>query len=85
MRILKGKSRRTLIFSIISVALIIIFLAGNLLFSYFGGLSGAYIDLTERGIYTLTGKMVDECAFLNDLADGEKVKMLTPHVTTPKR
>lgn len=72
MKILKGKSRRTLIFTAITVAVIIAATVINLLLSYFGTLNTVYIDLTERGIYSLTDRMVEECAFVDELDDGEK-------------
>ena len=72
MKILKGKSKRTLIFSVITVAVLIFALAANLLLSYFGGLNTLYLDLTERGIYSLSDKMVKECGFVDELADEDK-------------
>lgn len=75
MKILKGKSRRTVVFTVITAVSIIVLLTLNILLSYFGGLNNFYIDLTERGIYTLTDKMVDECAFVDELEGDKKVKI----------
>lgn len=79
MKILKGKSRRTVIFTVITVALIIIAIALNALLTYFGGLNTLYADVTERGIYSLSGKMVEECAFIDELGetDGDKCVKVT--------
>ncbi len=77
MKILKGKSRRTLIFTAITVAVIIAAIVINLLLSYFGTQNTVYIDLTERGIYSLTDRMVEECAFVDELDDGEKKVKVT--------
>ena len=76
MKILKGKSRRTLIFAAITVAVLVFALLANLL-SYFGRINTLYIDLTERGIYSLTDKMVKECGFVSELADEDKKIKIT--------
>ena len=79
MRILKGKSRRTVIFSAITAGLLLILLCANILFTYFGAIYSSYIDLTDEGLYTLTDKMIDECAFVDELGktDGEKSVKIT--------
>ena len=79
MKILKGKSKRTVIFTVITIVSIAVLLASNVLLSYFGGLNNFYIDLTERGIYTMTDKMADECAFVDELGetDGDKCVKIT--------
>lgn len=77
MKVLKGKSRRTLFFSIVTVAVLIFAFAINLLLSYFGGINTVYLDLTERGIYSLTDKMVEECGFINELSDKDKRLTIT--------
>ena len=75
MKKVKGKSRRTRIFSIITVALIAVLIGLNLLLSVVGQKSSVYIDLTPEGLYSVTDKMVDECKFIDDL-DGQKVKII---------
>lgn len=77
MKILKGKSRRTLIFAAITVAVLVFALLANLLLSYFGGINTFYLDLTEKGIYSLTDRMVEECSFIDELADGDKKVTVT--------
>ena len=77
MKILKGKSRRTLIFAAITAAVLLFALLANLLLSYFGGINTLYIDLTERGIYSLTDRMVEECGFVNELTDENKKIKIT--------
>ena len=82
MKILKGKSKRTLIFAAITVAVLVFALLANLLLSYFGGINTLYIDLTERGIYSLTDKMVEECGFIDELSDADK-KITVTFCTDP--
>ena len=79
MKILKGKSKRAIVFSIITIALIIVLLSVNVLATYYGGLTNAYLDLTPEGIYTLTAKMKEECSFVDELGktDGEKCVKIT--------
>ncbi|MBO5945451.1 MAG: Gldg family protein [Clostridia bacterium] len=79
MRIIKGKSKRSLIFYAITAALVLILLCANILFTYFGAIYSSYIDLTDEGLYTLTDKMIEECAFVDELGknDGDKAVEIT--------
>ena len=79
MRILKGKSRRSIIFGAITAATIIILLALNLLLSYFGRHNTMFMDMTPEGLYTLSDRMVEECAFIDELgeSDGDKTVKIT--------
>lgn len=79
MKIIKGKSKRTVIFSVITVLAVLLLLAANMLMTYFGLNKAMYVDLTPEGLYTLTDAMVRECAFIDELgkADGEKEVKVT--------
>lgn len=79
MRIFKGKSKRTAVFSIITVAVIVILLALNLLLSYFSLPANMYMDMTPEGLFTLTDAMKSECAFVDELGkdDGDKSVKIT--------
>ena len=79
MRIFKGKSKRTVIFSVITVGVIVVLLGANLALSLIGGGRNWFIDTTPEGLYSLTGKMVDECAFVDELGktDGDKCVKIT--------
>ena len=70
MNILKGKSTRTKIFTVITVAIIILAIALSLVLGYFGLHNTLFLDLTYEGFYTLTDVMKEECAFIEEL-DGK--------------
>ena len=73
---LKSKGSRQRVFAVISVAIIIILFALNLVLKYFGTEKSIFIDTTPQGLYTLSDMMKEECAFVNeDLDDGKKVKI----------
>ena len=69
MNILKGKSTRTRIFTVITVAIIVLAIALNLVLGYFGIHKTLFLDLTYEGFYTLTDTMKEECAFIEELDD----------------
>ena len=57
----KGKSKRTKLFTVITIASIVVILVLNLLLSYFGQQKTVFFDMTPEGLYTLSDAMVDEC------------------------
>ena len=59
MRIFKGKSKRTVIFSAITVGVIVVLLGANLALSLVGGSRNWFIDITPEGLYSLTDAMVE--------------------------
>ena len=69
-------------FAAITVAVLVFAILANLLLSYFGRINTLYIDVTERGIYTLTDKMVEECSFVDELSDENK-KITVTFCTDP--
>ena len=70
MNILKGKSTRTKIFAVITLVVVVLAIALNLVLGYFGINRTLFMDLTYEGFYTLTDTMKEECAFVEEL-DGE--------------
>ena len=79
MRIFKGKSKRTVIFSAITVGVIVVLLGMNLAMSIIGGGRNWFIDTTPEGLYSLTEAMLKECAFIEELGktDGDKCVKIT--------
>ncbi len=86
MRIFKGKSKRTVIFSVITVGVVVALLGINLALSIIGGGRNWFIDATPEGLYSLTEAMVKECAFVDKLGetDGDKCVKIT-FCTDPDR
>lgn len=75
MKLLKGKSRRTKLFAAITLAVILVLLCVNFVFTFFGLRKTAFVDLTPEGLYTISDAMINECSFLSELSEGEKVKI----------
>ena len=57
----KGKSKRTKLFTVITLASIVILLGLNLVLTYFGQQKTIFLDMTPEGLYTLSDTMVEEC------------------------
>ena len=66
---MKQKSKRTLIFTLISVFSIIAVIALNFVFAYFGRTKTIFLDMTAEGLYTVTDAMRKECSFVGELED----------------
>ena len=66
-----GRYSRTKIFTVITVALIVVILALNLFFTYFSIFGNAYIDMTPEGLYTLRPVMKDACREIFYMENGE--------------
>ena len=66
-----GKSTRTKIFTVITVAAIVLLMALNLVGTSFGIYGNAYIDLTPEGLYALRDRMTDACESIFYTEDGE--------------
>ena len=69
-KLLSGKSTRTKIFTVITVAVIVLLLALNLFLNYFSIFDNGYIDMTPEGLYTLRDVMVEECSYMFVNEDG---------------
>lgn len=71
-----GKGARTKVFAAATVAVIILVFLLNLALTYIGVQKSLFVDLTTEGLYTLTDRMKNECAFIDELDDDErKVKV----------
>ena len=66
-----GKSTRTKIFTVITVAVIVAVMALNLFVTSFSVFGNAYLDMTPEGLYTLRPIMVDACREIFYTEDGE--------------
>jgi len=60
-RLFKGKSKRTKIFTAITLFSVAVIIALNLLLYYFGFQKTIFLDMTPEGLYTLSDAMVEEC------------------------
>ena len=72
----KGKSTRTKIYTVITVAAICLLLCLNMGLSYLCGQRLLIADLTPEGFYTLSDKMLEVCHDLLDPKDGEDAKQI---------
>lgn len=61
-KLFSGKSTRTKIFTVITVAVILLLVLLNLFLNYFVVYDTAYIDMTPEGLYTLRDVMIEECS-----------------------
>jgi hypothetical protein len=62
-----GKGARTKVFAAATVAVIILVFLLNLALTYIGVQKSLFVDLTTEGLYTLTDRMKNECAFIDKL------------------
>lgn len=62
----KGKSQRTKLFTVITIASIVVVLVLNLLLTYFGQQKTMFFDMTPEGLYSLSDAMVEECDAISD-------------------
>lgn len=78
MKFLKGRSKRSNIFALITLAVIAVLIGLNLLLSLLGHKKSVYIDMTPEGLYTVTDRMEKECAFIDELDNDpdKKVKII---------
>ncbi len=67
----KARNKRNKIFSLLTALIIVLGIALNLLFTYFGGENTVFLDATPEGLYTPTDTLIKECAFLDELAKQE--------------
>lgn len=68
---LVSRDARTKIFTVITVASLILLIALNLFVTSFGIFGNAYIDLTPEGLYTLRDEMTKVCKNIFLTEDGE--------------
>ena len=74
MNILKGKSTRTKIFTVITILIVVLAIALTLVLNHVGMMNTLFLDLTYEGLYTLTDVMKKECAFVETL--DEKIEII---------
>ncbi len=78
----KAKSRRTKIFTAITLLSVVSIFALNMLLYYFGIQNTLFLDMTPEGLYSLSDAMVEECdEMFDDIkasgeGSGKKVKVL---------
>ena len=70
-RLFKGKSKRTKIFSLITVALLLTVIGLNLVLTYFGVQKTIFFDMTPEGLYSLSDAMKEECDEMIERLDAE--------------
>ena len=75
--VFKGKSKRTVVFALISVISVILLLASNFVFSVFVPIKSIYIDMTREGLYTLSEPMKKECDFVEKLSGEIEITFCT--------
>lgn len=76
-RLLKGKSRRTKIFSAITVLSLVVIIALNLLLYNLGVKETLFVDMTPEGLYTVSDLMEEECdEIFGKLAERDKTKKI---------
>lgn len=61
LNLFKGNTKRTKIFTLITVISIVLLLALNFLLTYFGAKNTLFFDLTKEGLYTVSDTMEKEC------------------------
>lgn len=76
MKILKGKSKRTRVFTAITLAITVVLFGLNLVISIFGLHNSVYVDMTPEGLYTVTDTMAEECSFIDGLDEEKKLKII---------
>ena len=60
-RLFIGKSKRTKIFTLITLAIFLVVMGLNLLLTYFGVQKTIFFDMTPEGLYSLSDAMKEEC------------------------
>ena len=64
---LKSRGSRNRVFAVITLAVIVILLALNLVITQVGQRKTVMVDLTDEGLYTLTDLMKQECSYIEGL------------------
>ena len=84
-RLFKGKSKRTKIFTLVTLALLLTVMGLNLVLTYFGVQKTIFFDMTPEGLYSLSDAMKEECdemvARLSE--DGADKKITVTFCTDP--
>ena len=72
---IQAKRRSGRIIAAASVVAIILLLGLNLLLTYVGVQKTVYVDTTYEARYTVSDRMIKECAFINELDPANPVKI----------
>ncbi len=70
--LLKNRKQRGKIFALITLVGIVGLFLLNILMKHVGLYGSLYLDMTPEGLYTVSEAMREECAFIDELEDGEK-------------
>ena len=77
-KLFKGKSKRTQLFTLITIVGIVVVLALNLLLSHFGHYKTIFFDMTPEGLYTISDRMKEECdEIVKQMKEKEPDKKIT--------
>ena len=71
--IFAGKISRSKLFLILTPLIILAIIAANTLITYFTTKNTAYLDLTPEQLYTASEKMIEQCAFIDELPEGKEI------------
>ena len=67
-----NRKHRGRIFALITLIGIVALFLLNVLMKHVGLFGSVYLDMTSEGLYTVSEAMKEECAFIDELDDGEK-------------
>lgn len=70
--LLKNKNHRGKLFALITLLGIVGIFLLNILMKHLGLYGSIYLDMTPEGLYTVSEEMREECAFIDELDDGDK-------------
>ena len=77
-----GRSKRTVIFSLITAAILVAVFALNIVLNYFGTKNLVYLDMTPEGLYTVSDGMEEYCEELFG-GEGETAEIKITFCTDP--
>ena len=73
---LQAKRRSGRIIAATSIIAIVLLIGLNLLLTYIGIQKTLYVDTTYEARYTISDRMIEECAFINELDQADPVKII---------
>ena len=71
LKLFSGKRSRSGVFAVITVAVLVLLFALNLLAMHLSIYKTGYADTTGDGLYRVSAGMAEQCKFINDLPTGE--------------
>ena len=72
LNLLKNRSARGKLFALITLVGTVALILLNILMKHVGLYGSVYVDMTPEGLYTVSNEMREECAFIDELDDGDK-------------